>query len=121
MGDVEPMVTERLQVRLTTRGRRSGERRTVTLFAFGDGKNLVVVGSAGGSARHPAWALNLRDSPAAEVLEEKRQRAVHAHEATGPERERLWELVAASFPLYASYQRRTERTLPLFVLEPASD
>jgi len=115
------MVTERRQVRLSTRGRRSGEPRTVTLFAFVDGKNLVVVGSAGGAARHPAWALNLRDSPAAQVLDGSEQRAVQAHEAAGPERARLWEMVSAAFPLYASYQRRTDRTLPLFVLEPASD
>ena len=114
-------MTQRSQISLTTRGRHSGEPRTVTLFAFGDGNNLVVVGSAGGSARHPAWALNLRETSAAEVREGKQQRSVHAHEATGAERERLWGLVSAAFPLYASYQRRTERLLPLFVLEPASD
>jgi len=98
------MVTERRQVRLSTRGRRSGEPRTVTLFAFVDGKNLVVVGSAGGAARHPAWALNLRDSPAAEVLDGSEQRAVQAHEAAGPERERLWEMVPAVRQLPATHR-----------------
>ncbi len=114
-------MTERHQIRLTTRGRRSGEPRTVTLYAWPDDEDLIIVGSAGGRARHPAWALNLRDTPTADVQEGKRRWAVRAHEATGKERERHWQLVTAAFPLYATYQRRTSRTLPLFVLEPASD
>jgi deazaflavin-dependent oxidoreductase (nitroreductase family) len=113
------LVTARHQIRLTTRGRQSGEPRSVTLFAWPDGETLVVVGSAGGSARHPAWALNLRANPAAEVQEGKQQRAVRAHEPEGTERDRLWQLVTEAFPLYATYQRRTSRTLPLFVLEDA--
>jgi deazaflavin-dependent oxidoreductase (nitroreductase family) len=114
-------VTERHQIRLTTRGRRSGAPRTVTLYAWPDDENLVIVGSAGGRARHPAWALNLRDNPTADVQEGKRQWAVRVHEATGNERERHWQLVTAAFPLYATYQSRTSRTLPLFVLEPVPD
>ena len=113
------MVTERRQIRLTTRGRRSGTPRTVTLYAWPDGEDLIVVGSAGGRARHPDWALNLRTTRDAHVQEAKQQLAVHAREPTGAERERLWKLVTAAFPLYATYQRRTDRTLPLFVLVPA--
>ena len=112
------MPTERRQIRLTTRGRRSGTPRTATLFAWPDGENLVVVGSAGGRAQHPAWALNLRATPDAQIQEGKQQLAVHAREPEGAERERVWKLVTEAFPLYATYQRRTDRTLPLFVLEP---
>jgi deazaflavin-dependent oxidoreductase (nitroreductase family) len=115
------LVTERREIRLTTRGRRSGAPRTVTLYAWPDDEDLVIVGSAGGRARHPAWALNLRDTPNANVQEGKRQRGVRTREATGKERDRLWQLVTAAFPLYATYQRRTSRTLPLFVLEPVAE
>lgn len=114
-------MTARSQIRLTTRGRHSGDPRSVTLYGWQDNDDLVVVGSAGGQSRHPAWALNLRANPAAEVQEGKQQRAVRAREPEGKERERLWQLVIGAFPLYATYQRRTSRTLPLFVLEPASD
>jgi deazaflavin-dependent oxidoreductase (nitroreductase family) len=107
----------RRQIRLTTRGRQSGEPRQVTLYAWPDGDSLVVVGSAGGQSRHPAWALNLRAAPEAHVTEGKVQRSVRAREPKGKERERLWEMVTEAFPLYATYQRRTSRTLPLFVLE----
>jgi deazaflavin-dependent oxidoreductase (nitroreductase family) len=109
-------MTQRLTIHLTATGRRSGASRTVTLYAFTDGKGLVVVGSRGGAARHPAWVHNLRAEPHAIVARGR------AREVTGAEeRSRLWQLVTEAFPLYASYQRRTERTIPLFVLEPATE
>jgi len=110
----------RHQIRLTTKGRHSGKPRSVTLYAWPDGDNLVVVGSAGGRASHPAWALNLRATPDAQVTEGKQVRSVRAREPTGKERERLWKMVTEAFPLYATYQRRTSRTLPLFVLDDAA-
>ena len=110
----------RHQIRLTTLGRQSGKPRSVTLYAWPDGDTLVVVGSARGRARHPAWALNLRAAPDAQVTEGKQERPVRAREPTGQERERLWKMVTEAFPLYATYQRRTSRTLPLFVLEDAA-
>ena len=109
------------QVRVTTTGRRSGDTRAVTLFAFDDAERLVIVGSRGGSARDPAWAVNLRHDPLAVVKAGRDERAVRATEVDGAERDRLWELVCAEFPLYATYQRRTKRTIPLFVLEPVGD
>ena len=109
------------QVRVTTTGRRSGDARAVTLYAFDDGERLVIVGSRGGAARDPAWAANLRDEPNAMVKVGREERAVRATEVNGPERDRLWELVCADFPLYATYQRRTKRVIPLFVLEPVGD
>jgi F420H(2)-dependent quinone reductase len=108
-----------VQVKLTTRGRRSGRPRQVTLYAFPDGDRMVVVGSRGGAAHDPAWALNLRADPRARLQRGRRVDAVRASEAEGAERERLWRLVCVAFPLYASYQRRTRRRLPVFVLEPA--
>ena len=110
----------RMQIRLTTTGRRTGEARTVTLYAFdaGDGA-LVIVGSQGGAARHPAWVHNLRAEPKATVKLGREERDVVAREVDGAERDRLWAIVTDAFPLYATYQRRTKRLIPLIVLVPA--
>ena len=104
---------------MTTTGRRSGEPRKVPLFAFDDRDRLVVVGSRGGSAKDPAWARNLRAHPRAIITKGDEEWAVRAFEVGGEERERLWLLVSREFPLYESYRRRTTRTIPIFVLEPA--
>jgi deazaflavin-dependent oxidoreductase (nitroreductase family) len=110
----------RSQIRLTTTGRHSGAPRTVTLYAFDAGEGrLAIVGSRGGAARHPAWALNLRAEPDALVTVGRTERQVHAREVPeGDERDRLWALVCEAFPLYLTYQRRTKRLIPLFVLDP---
>jgi deazaflavin-dependent oxidoreductase (nitroreductase family) len=109
------------QIKLTTHGRRSGAQREVTLYAYEDGGRLVVVGSFGGSPRDPAWAVNLRADPSATVKRGKEETAVQATEAEGAERDRLWRLVSAEFPLYETYQRRTRRRIPIFVLDPRSE
>jgi deazaflavin-dependent oxidoreductase (nitroreductase family) len=107
-----------MQVRLTTTGRQTGRPRTVTLYAFETPEGaLVITGSRGGKAHDPAWAHNLRANPRATVRVGREDRAVVAREASGREREQLWALVTDAFPLYATYQRRTKRLIPLFVLE----
>jgi F420H(2)-dependent quinone reductase len=110
-----------MQVKLTTTGRQTGQPRTVTLYAFetSDG-SLVVTGSWGGKAHDPAWALNLREDPVATVIVGREERSVITREVAGAERERLWTLVTREFPLYETYQRRTTRLIPLFVLEDRS-
>ena len=115
-------MTQRPTITLMTTGRRSGESRTATLYAFPDARGLVIVGSLGGAARHPAWVHNLRAHPGAVIRRGKTEEPVVAREVLeGPERERLWRMVTEAFPLYATYQRRTERIIPLFVLEPAAE
>ena len=107
-----------MQIVLTTIGARSGQPRPATLYAWEDGDRLVVVGSTGGAARHPAWVHNLRANPRASVTRARDSREVVAREVTAAEeRERLWQLVVGRFPLYDAYQRRTTRKIPLFVLE----
>jgi len=107
----------KLNVRLTTTGRRTGEAREVQLYGFEDGARVVIVGSRGGAAKDPDWAANLRAEPRATIRIGRDARDVRAREAAGPERDRLWTLVTGAFPLYASYQRKTDRVIPLFVLE----
>ena len=109
------------QIRLIATGRRSGTPREVTLYAFDDGENLVIVGSRGGSAKDPAWAANLRDNPLATVRLGREERAVRAREVEGADRDRLWELVVGDFPTYSHYQRKTKRVIPLFALEPIGE
>jgi deazaflavin-dependent oxidoreductase (nitroreductase family) len=108
-----------INVKLTTTGRKSGEPRRVTLYAFEDGDRLVVVGSLGGAPKDPQWAGNLRVNPEATVRVDGEPRTVRAREVDGEERDRLWQLVVKGFPLYATYQRNTTRQIPLFVLEPS--
>jgi deazaflavin-dependent oxidoreductase (nitroreductase family) len=108
----------KVTVQLSTMGRRSGQARDVTLYAFEDGDRLVVVGSVGGAARDPAWVHNLRAEPHAQVTRGAASHEVRAVEAEGAERDRLWTLATDAFPLYTTYQARTRRRIPIFVLEP---
>jgi deazaflavin-dependent oxidoreductase (nitroreductase family) len=103
---------------LTTHGRRSGKERTTPLIYLVDGEDVVVVGSLGGSATAPAWWHNLRAQPTARVRVGRRRWAVRATEATGAERDRLWERLVAIFPRYAAYARATSRPIPVVVLTP---
>jgi deazaflavin-dependent oxidoreductase (nitroreductase family) len=104
-----------MQITLTTTGRRSGQPRPVTLYAWPDGDGrLILVGSSAGDPVDPAWVGNLRAQPRATPLEDVEAREVEP----GAERDRLWALVCDAFSYYASYQRKTERLIPLFVLTP---
>ena len=108
-------------ITLTTTGRRTGQARPITLYAYPDEDRLVIVGSLGGAARDPAWVGNLAADPAATVRIDREDRPVRARVAEGAERERLWTLACEAFPLYRTYQRKTERTIPVIVLEPRDD
>jgi deazaflavin-dependent oxidoreductase (nitroreductase family) len=112
-----------VKITLTTTGRKTGQPRSVPLYAFEDGDRLVIVGSSGGDPTHPAWVLNLRAEPRVTIKVGREERGVVAHEVEdeGPERDRLWQLVTEAFRWYATYQRRTTRLIPLFVLETATD
>jgi deazaflavin-dependent oxidoreductase (nitroreductase family) len=100
-------------------GRRSGKRRTHPLLCQEDGDDLVLIASKGGTDRHPAWYHNLKAHPETSAWWKGEKRSVRAREAAGPERERLWRMMADAYPEYESYQRRTERRIPVMVLEPA--
>jgi deazaflavin-dependent oxidoreductase (nitroreductase family) len=107
---------------LTTTGRRSGERRATMLTSpLREGNAYVVVASRGGDDHHPAWFLNLRDDPNVEVVLEGRPRiAMTARIANPQERDRLWPLITSKYANYAGYQQKTEREIPLELLEPTS-
>lgn len=110
-------------VELTTRGRRSGlERTTLLTVATRTGDTLVIVASRGGDDAHPAWYLNLVDDPHVRVgTPGKDARAMVARVADSAERERLWPEVVRAYRGYAAYQRKTEREIPVVILEPLDE
>lgn len=103
---------------LTTTGRGSGEQRTTPLIHRGDDGRWVIVASNGGSTDHPGWYRNLTADPAATVQVKKDVVPVRARTASGEERERLWSLMTEVWPAYDDYQARTDREIPVVVLEP---
>jgi deazaflavin-dependent oxidoreductase (nitroreductase family) len=107
---------------LTTTGRKSGQPRSVMLTSpLQEGSTIVVVASRGGDDQHPAWFLNLRDNPDVEVAYKGGpKQPMRAKVADPEERARLWPLVTADHKNYAGYQTRTQREIPLVLLEPKS-
>jgi deazaflavin-dependent oxidoreductase (nitroreductase family) len=84
-----------------------------------EGDAYVVVASRGGDDFHPAWFLNLRDNPDVEVrIVGKPKQKMHARIATADERARMWPKIADKYRNYAGYQKRTDREIPLVLLEP---
>lgn len=104
---------------ITTTGRRSGRSRTNPLVYVRDGDGYVVAGSNWGRRAHPAWALNLRANPRATVVLRGREIAVRARVVTGPDRDRLWQLLVRRWPPYETYAvRAAGRDITVFRLEP---
>ena len=104
-------------VRLTIIGRKSGQPRSVLLYAFPAGDSYAVVASNLGDDAYPLWYLNLKANPAVTVEVEGRRFEAVAREAEGEERPSLWAGVTAVDPTYTEYQKRTERVIPVIVLE----
>lgn len=101
---------------LTTTGRRSGRPHTIPLPYFGDGDTMIVVGSASGAERHPAWVLNLIANPRVTVQYLADSGPAHAEFLAGGERKATWERINVEAPWYAGYQRLTSREIPLIRL-----
>ena len=105
---------------LTTTGRTSGEPRTTPLIYAVDGDRYVIVASKGGAPKHPGWYRNLVKSPEVELQVKDEVFPARARTAEGDERARLWEKANEVWPHYAEYQERTEREIPVVVLERAA-
>jgi len=102
---------------LTTNGRKTGLDRTVPLIYTWDGENPVIVASKGGALDHPGWFKNLMKTPEAEVQILDRHLPIRAREAEGEERVRLWRQMNGVWPHYEEYQAKTERRIPVVVLD----
>jgi deazaflavin-dependent oxidoreductase (nitroreductase family) len=106
---------------LTTTGRKSGEPRTTPLIYEQDGDKYVIVASKGGAPEHPGWYANLEKDPQVELQVKGDVFPARARTAQGEERERLWKLAAQQWPDYDAYQQKTDREIPVVVLERSSD
>ena len=103
---------------LRTKGRKTGKVRTAALLYVSDAGRPVIIGSKGGSDTAPAWVLNLRANPDAEVQVGTLRWPVTARFTRGEERARLWRQAVAAWPSYRSYQEKTVRQIQVIALEP---
>ena len=106
-------------VELTTTGRKSGEKRTVLLTSpIVDGDDVVLVASKGGRDTHPLWYLNLVAQPDVEIKMAGTTRPMRARTADAEERKVLWPRITSSYKGYAGYEKKTDREIPVVILEP---
>lgn len=104
---------------LITRGRKSGRRRPLPLIYRQVGDDFVIIASKGGAPEHPAWYLNLLESPECGIQVAADHYVARARTATGDERQRLWHKMAEIYPPYDDYQKAAgDREIPVVVLEP---
>ena len=106
---------------LTTTGRKSGKPQLLPLIYGKTENGYAIVASKGGAPSHPAWYLNLTAHPEVEVQVEAERFRARARTATEAERSTLWEQMVRIFSPYADYQKRTEREIPVVILEPLGD
>jgi deazaflavin-dependent oxidoreductase (nitroreductase family) len=105
---------------LTTKGRKTGNKTTTPLIYAQDGDRYVIVASKGGAPEHPGWYRNIERDPNVELQVKGDVFAARARTAEGEERERLWRLANEVWPHYDEYAQKTDRTIPVVVLERAS-
>jgi deazaflavin-dependent oxidoreductase (nitroreductase family) len=103
---------------LTTTGRKSGEKYIFPLFYGETGSSYIIVASKGGAPDHPGWYKNLLANPDVEVQVGTKKLKARARTASGAERAQLWEKALKFWPPYADYEKKTEREIPVVVLDP---
>jgi deazaflavin-dependent oxidoreductase (nitroreductase family) len=104
---------------LTTRGRKTGKLRRTALIYGTDGDTHVVVASYGGAPQHPEWYLNLVAEPRVTIQVGSEVSEGLARTVRGEERSRLWAQMTGIWPDYDAYQHRTERQIPVVVIDPS--
>lgn len=105
---------------LSTLGARSGKLRKIPLMRVEHDGAYAAVASLGGAPKHPVWYFNILANPVVELQDGPVKQEMKAREVTGEEKALWWERAVAAYPDYADYQRRTDREIPVFVLEPVS-
>ncbi|NUR57459.1 MAG: nitroreductase family deazaflavin-dependent oxidoreductase [Catenulispora sp.] len=103
---------------LTTVGNKSGKLRKTPLMRVEHNGRYAVVASLGGDPKNPVWYYNVVANPEVELQDGATKKTYIAHEATGEEKEEWWARAVEAWPDYANYQTKTDRVIPLFVLEP---
>jgi deazaflavin-dependent oxidoreductase (nitroreductase family) len=105
---------------ITSRGARSGKLRKHPVMRVENGGVYAAVASKGGSPANPAWYRNLREHPTVELQDGPAKHDYEARQVFGSERELWWQRAVDVWPHYESYQTRTDREIPVFVLERAA-
>jgi deazaflavin-dependent oxidoreductase (nitroreductase family) len=103
---------------LTATGRKSGDKFIFPLFYGTDGGSYFVVASKGGAPQHPGWYRNILANPDVEIQIGTKKMNARARTTAGEERLRLWKMALEFWPPYADYQLKTEREIPVVVLDP---
>jgi deazaflavin-dependent oxidoreductase (nitroreductase family) len=103
---------------VTSVGAKTGKLRKTALMRVEHAGDYAVVASKGGAKDHPVWYFNLKQNPHVELQDGPTKRDYLAREVTGPEKAEWWARAVEVWPDYASYQKRTDRQIPVFVLEP---
>jgi deazaflavin-dependent oxidoreductase (nitroreductase family) len=103
---------------LTTTGRKSGEPRSLPLIYGNVGDSYAIIASKGGMPDHPLWYRNLEAKAECELMVGAKAVTARARTAEGDERQRIWDQMAVIYPPYLDYQKATERTIPVVVLDP---
>jgi deazaflavin-dependent oxidoreductase (nitroreductase family) len=104
---------------LTMRGRKTGKLRRTALIYGRDGDSYIVVASMGGAPKHPKWYLNLVANPEVEIQVGPKITSGRARTADQDERARLWPKMAEIWPQYDAYQKKTDRQIPIVIIDPA--
>ncbi|MHA6624228.1 nitroreductase family deazaflavin-dependent oxidoreductase [Pseudonocardia sichuanensis] len=107
-------------VLITMRGAKSGKLRKVPLMRVENDGRYAIVASLGGAPKHPVWYHNVKADPHLELQDGTEKGDFVAREVTGDEKAQWWERAVAAYPDYADYQRKTDRQIPVFVLEPVA-
>jgi F420H(2)-dependent quinone reductase len=107
-------------VLITMRGAKSGKIRKIPVMRVEHDGRYAAVASLGGAPKHPIWYHNLSAHPNVTLQDGPDRREMVAREVTGAEKDEWWARAVAAYPDYAAYQERTERVIPVFVLEPAA-
>lgn len=105
---------------LTTRGAKSGKIRKSPLMRVEHNGTYAVVASLGGAPKHPVWYHNVVADPRVELQDGPVRQDMTARQVTGEEKALWWERAVEAYPDYADYQKKTQREIPVFVLEPAA-
>src|SRR3954470_15059366 len=111
--------TGRPVIIVTSRGAKSGKLRKTPLMRVEHDGSYLAVASQGGAPTHPVWYYNLLADPKVELQDGPSPARYVAHEAEGDEREAWWKRAVEAWPDYAEYQKKTDRRIPVFVLDPA--
>ncbi|WP_406029372.1 nitroreductase family deazaflavin-dependent oxidoreductase [Nocardioides sp. NBC_00850] len=106
---------------LTTLGANSGKIRKSPLMRVEHDGSYVAVASLGGAPKHPVWYYNVKANPRVELQDGPVRQDMVAREVTGDEKAIWWARAVEAFPDYADYQEKTDREIPVFVLEPAPE